>query len=239
MTSIASAPTLRLIVTGPTGATGGAVVRAALADPRIARVLAVSRRPLSQVHSRLAVALLDDFTNWAPLAQELATTDVCIWALGVSQTRVPDEAEYTRITRDYTIAAARALTAANPRARFLFVSGQGADTTMRSRTLFARVKGETENALRVLLGDCLTIFRPGYIHVVGGRERPFWSDTLARPLFLLRKLLPGFITSNTEFAEALLQGALGGEMPRLLDNQDVITAAAWYRHGAALQITSR
>ena len=239
MTSIASIPATRLLVTGATGATGSAVVHRALADPRIASVTAVSRRPLDRSHSRLSVALLSDFTDWAPLATELATTDACIWALGVSQTQVSDEAEYTRITRDYALAAARALSAANPRASFLFVSGQGADPSMKSRTLFARVKGETENELRALLGERLVIFRPGYIHVLGGRDRPFLSDTIVRPFYLLRKLLPGFITDTNEVAESLLHGALGGELPRLLDNRDIITAAAWYRHGAALNVTPK
>ncbi|MBI2796293.1 MAG: epimerase [Gemmatimonadetes bacterium] len=237
MTTTLAAKPVRLLVTGPTGATGAAVVRRALGDPRIERVLAVSRRALPLQHSRLRLALLQDFTRWSPIAPDLATTDVCIWALGVSQVQEPDEARYRTITRDFALAAAAALSAANPLARFLFVSGQGADPTMRSRTLFARVKGETENDLRLLLGDRLVIYRPGYIHVIGGREKPVWNDTIARPFYLLKPLFPGFITSTVEVAEALLHGALGGAVPPVLENRDVVRAAVEYRAGAGLDVS--
>ena len=48
---------------------------------------------------------------------------------------------------DYTLAAARAVGAHNPSLTFVYVSGEGTDSTEAGRAMWARVKGRTENAL--------------------------------------------------------------------------------------------
>lgn len=219
---------MRLLITGPTGVVGSEAVRQSLEDPRVEHVLAVSRRPLGIEHAKLGVALLPDFKTLGSLTPDLAPIDVCFFALGVSQLQVSDPAEYREITHDYAVLTARALMAANPAARFFFVSGQGADPTMKTRMMFGRVKGETENDLRALLGERLVVFRPGYIHPVRPREKKMWQDTLSRPLILLRGVLPGLVTDSVEVARAMLQGALAADVPPLLENRDIRAAAARY-----------
>lgn len=88
----------------------------------------------------------------------LAEHDACVWALGSSQ-RGKTEAEYTEFTLGYVQAFLDALkesgrvsqgpsAAAGARSerpfRFLFVSGEGADSTEKSKTLFARIKVRTD-----------------------------------------------------------------------------------------------
>jgi hypothetical protein len=220
---------MRLLVTGATGAVGNEVVRQSLADRRIARVVALTRRPLAHADPRLDVTLLDDFGSSDAIAQVLPVVDACVYALGVSQVQVRDPDRYHAITHGFTLATARALAARSPQARFLFVSGQGADPTMRSRVRFARVKGETERDLGALLGDRLIVYRPGYIHPVRGRETVVWQDTLSRPLWWLRAVLPWLVTNTVEVAHALLHGALGAGLPRVLENRDIRAAARAYR----------
>lgn len=58
------------------------------------------------------------------------------------------EAEYTRLTHDLTLAAARQLAADRPGATFCYVSGEGTDSSGTGRIMWARVKGRPENALR-------------------------------------------------------------------------------------------
>ena len=56
---------------------------------------------------------------------------------------------------------------------FIYVSGSGTDSTERSRMMWARVKGNTENALLQMPFKAAYMFRPGYIHPVDGREMRF------------------------------------------------------------------
>jgi len=51
---------------------------------------------------------------------------------------------------------------------FIYVSGQTTDSTARNSTMWARVKGETENALLALPFKGAHIFRPGVIRLLHG-----------------------------------------------------------------------
>src|SRR6188768_3903192 len=130
---------MRILVTGATGMVGSEVIRQAIEDPGISRVTALVRKPMDITHPKLRSIIHRDFTNYDAVEDILKEQDACIWALGISQTKVKSEKEYRLITLDFAIAAGYALIKANPAIRYLFVSGEGTDTTMKSRTLFARV----------------------------------------------------------------------------------------------------
>lgn len=66
------------------------------------------------------------------------------------------------MTYDLTLAAARPLARLNPTMVFLYVSGVGTDSSERGRSMWARVKGATENALLALPFHAV-MFRPGAI----------------------------------------------------------------------------
>lgn len=91
------------------------------------------------------VILQSDFKTYSPdLARRLADHDALIWALGKSAIGM-SEADYTELTYEYTLAAARALKEAGAGKpdkpfRFLFISGDGADPTGKSGQMWARVK---------------------------------------------------------------------------------------------------
>lgn len=66
----------------------------------------------------------------------------------------------------------------NPGMTFMYLSGTGSDTTERGRSMWARVKGQTENALRRLPFQAAYMFRPGLIAPRHGVR----SDPLPRHL---------------------------------------------------------
>lgn len=209
---------MRVLLTGPTGTAGSATLLVLLADPGVTSVTALSRRPIETQHEKLRVVLHDDFTDPAPLASLLAETDALLWCLGIGQNDVP-EAEYIRITHDYTLAFARALLAANPKATFIFLSGQGSDPTERSRALFGRIKGRTERALDGLGLARLHHARPGYIHPT--TEKPSRKalerfSMFVEPLF--RALFPRHMIDADQLGRALLAAARGATEERVLDN---------------------
>src|SRR5262249_51131414 len=118
-------------------------------DPGVESVLAVGRSALTEKDEKLRELVLTDLTDYASAGGELASYDACFFCLGVSSTGM-SEADYRRVTYDIAIAAARALVVKNPDMTFVFVSGAGTDSTGKSRTMWARVKGEAENAILAL-----------------------------------------------------------------------------------------
>jgi hypothetical protein len=101
-----------------------------------------------------------------------------VFCLGAYTGAVPP-AELRRITVDYTIEFARVFHDSSPDAAFSFLSGSGADPTERSRILFARFKGEAENASFAAGFPRVCIFRPAYIYPVEPAEGTEFQLSLA------------------------------------------------------------
>ena len=124
------------------------------------------------------------------------------------------------------MACARVAAVANPALHFCFVSGHGAAAT--GSQAWARIKAETEHDLDAVFGSRLTVFRPGYIYPVHGRETPYWGDTVMRPLLPLRPTA-GAVDDRQRRGRA--RGAVlrtGGRVPSPATNRDMIAAAATY-----------
>jgi len=199
---------------------GQGVLRACLEDPEVTEVIAVVRRPLGRNAQKLREVLHSDFTSLAPIAADLAGADACFYCLGVSAAG-HSAAAYETITYTYTMEAARVVTAGNPHLTFVYVSGEGTDSTEQGRVSWARVKGRTENALMAMDMRAYA-FRPGWIQPVHGEtSRTLWyrlSYGLASWLYpLLRRLAPRYVTSTEQLGRAMIAVArLDGAGPRIL-----------------------
>ena len=141
------------------------------------------------------------------------------------------EAEYTRITLDLSLAAAAALLRANPGMRMNFISGAGADSSEKGRTMWARVKGRAENALLAMPFEQVTIFRPGIIQPLHGITSRTFSyrvlySALAPLIPVVHALAPGQITTTERIGRAMIRVALAGSAKRVLLNADINAAAA-------------
>jgi len=165
-----------VLLFGATGSAGGCVLRECLASPQVSGVRAVARRPLGLTHPKLAVALHDDYLNFAAVHAVFAGIDACFYCLGKSVRQVSGEAEYRRITHDFALAVASTLRAQSPSAVFHFISGEGASLT--SRFMWARVKAETERDLAPFETVC---WRPGLIDGMGSASEP-GAYKIMRPL---------------------------------------------------------
>jgi uncharacterized protein YbjT (DUF2867 family) len=199
-----------------------------LSDTRVRSVLAVTRSPTGRSHPKLREILHKDFFNYDSLARDFGSCDACFFCLGVSSIGM-SEPDYTRMTYDLTLAAARAMVGANPRMTFCYVSGVGTDSSERGRTMWARVKGRTENALLALPFAAAYMFRPGYIQPVGGvRSKTPWVQaayTVLAPIYpVLRPLLRG--TTTNYFGRAFIEVAASGYPKRILYSRDINALAA-------------
>jgi len=217
---------LNVLILGPTGVVGDAIVREAIADTRVGRALAVSRTTIEHSSPKLDTAILRDFSDFSSLEPALASVDVVLCALGVSWYQAKGEANYRRITHDYVMACARVASVANPSIRVCFVSGHGA--SMTGSQAWARIKAETEHDLEAMFGSRLTVFRPGYIYPVYGRRTPYWGDTVMKPLMPFRSVLSRWITDCAQVARAIMYVANGGTVPSPAGDAAISAAAAAY-----------
>src|SRR5215213_11705312 len=152
---------MKVIVFGASGMVGQGVLRECLVAEDVESVLSVVRRPTGVRHAKLTELVHGDFTDFSTVRERLTGYDACFFCLGVSSVGLK-EPEYTRITYDFTLAAARTLAEVNPGSTFVYVSGAGTDGSAQGRSMWARVKGQTENDV-IALPLRGYAFRPGYI----------------------------------------------------------------------------
>ena len=216
---------MKVLLFGGTGMVGDGVLHECLADPRVSSVLALGRSALGVTHSKLREIRRKDFFDYSDLAGELRSIDACYFCLGVSAAGM-SEAAYRRQTFDLTLAAARALATAHPNAIFCYVSGEGTDSSERGRTMWARVKGRTENALLRLPFKAAYMLRPGIIlpmHGIKSRTtlyRVFYM--LMTPLYpALRRLFPRAITTTEHLGRVMLRLARSGYSKPVLEPADI------------------
>ena len=216
---------MKIVLFGATGMVGQAVLREALLDPEVSTVLTIGRRTSDKADPKLKQLTLVDLTQYAPIEDQLAGYDACLYCLGVSSSGM-SEADYTRVTYDYTVAAAEALLRHNPRLTFVFVSGASSDSSEQGRVMWARVKGKAENAILGMPFAGAYVFRPAMIqpkHGVVSRTASYRIlYTLISPLVPLIKLLfPRFVTTSERVARAMLRVAKHGTDKRLLENHEL------------------
>jgi uncharacterized protein YbjT (DUF2867 family) len=219
-----------VVLFGATGMVGAGVLLECFADPRVTSVLVITRSPTGRSHPKLREVLHQDFFNFEALRADFTRCDACFFCLGITSVGL-SEAAYTRVTYDIAMAAAREMVAANPRMTFCFVSGVGTDSTEKGRTMWARVKGKTENALLALGFNAAYMFRPGYIQPIGDvQSKTGWVQTaydIARPLYpLIHRLLPNNSTTTSNLGRAMIQVAVTGYSKHVLYSADFNILAA-------------
>jgi uncharacterized protein YbjT (DUF2867 family) len=216
---------VKVIVFGATGMVGQGVLRECLLDPDVTSVLVIGRTATGQEHPKLREIVHRDLLDLSAIEGDLSGWDACFFCLGVSSVRM-SETDYRRITYDLTMSVARTLAAHNPDMTFVYVSGQGTDSTERGRSMWARVKGETENALIALPFQAYA-FRPGYIQPMHGvTSKTRWYAVAYRligtPLYpVLRRLFPGSATTTEQVGRAMLAVARRGAPKRVLETRDI------------------
>jgi uncharacterized protein YbjT (DUF2867 family) len=216
---------MNVVIFGATGMVGSGVLLECLADPRVRAVLVVGRRTVGITAPKLREILREDFTDFRPMQSEFTACDACFFCLGVSSVGMSED-QYRRLTYDVTLAAAETMAAANPGMVFCYVSGAGTDSTGQGRRMWARVKGQTENALLQLPFKAAYMFRPGFILPLKGvrsKTRLYQAIyNLMVPLYpLLRRLAPNFTTTTVNVGRAMIAAALYGFQRPIIESADI------------------
>ncbi|HEY0479890.1 MAG TPA: NAD(P)H-binding protein [Kofleriaceae bacterium] len=218
---------MKVILFGATGMVGQGVLRECLRAPDVESVLVIGRTPTDLWHTKLREIVHADLTDYTAIEHELAGHDACFFCLGVSAAGMSEQ-DYTRITYDITLAAANVLARLSPAMTFVYVSGDGTDSSEQKRAMWARVKGKTENALLKLPFKAV-MFRPGLIRPLHGfrsKTRLYRiAYTVMWPLFPLLGAL-GLLTTTERVGQAMLRVARDGAPKPILGNHDINQLAA-------------
>jgi uncharacterized protein YbjT (DUF2867 family) len=216
---------MKVILFGATGMVGQGVLRECLVDPIVERVLAVGRARTGATHAKLHEIVVPDVADLSAVGAELTGYDACFFCLGVSSAGM-NERDYRRLTYDLTLAVARTLVRRNPAMTFIYVSGAGTDSTERGRMMWARVKGETENALLRLPFARAYMFRPAYIQPMHGITSKTRWYRLAYLILgwlypALKLLVPKLVTTTEQMGRAMIAAAAHGAPKPVLENADI------------------
>lgn len=223
--------TKRVLLFGATGVAGSGVAKACAADPRVSEIIAVTRRPLDPPRPEVREVECADFGDLSAVHHRIGGVDQVFYCLGISASQVEGEAEYRRITKDYALAAAEAVRATSPNAVFHFISGGGTDA--ESRMMWARVKGETELALRAM-PLAVVCWRPGMILAERAPRGISGAYRAAYPVLRLMRFVPALSIENEALGRAMLGLALDeGRREGTLEHRDIRAAAERYERRAA------
>ncbi len=220
---------MNIILFGGTGMVGQGVLREALLDPRVERILSISRSSIGQQHPKLSERVLPNVGDLSSIESELSGYDACLFTLGTSSFGM-NEADYRKITYDLTLAVANTLARVNPSMVFEYVSGAGTDSSEKGRAMWGRVKGETENRLLEMPFRAAYMCRPGFIQPMHGIKS---RTRLYRALYgfgsalypVLKAIAPRHMMTNEDVARAMLQAAEHGAPKKVLEAPDLLELA--------------
>ncbi|MES2829449.1 MAG: NAD-dependent epimerase/dehydratase family protein [Bacteroidota bacterium] len=213
---------MKVIITGATGMVGEGVLFECLENSNVTDVLIVNRKHYELQHPKLRELLIPDFSNLEQFSEELKGYDACFYCAGVTSVG-KNEAEYTRITYDTTLAFAKQISELNPNMVFTFVTGSRTDSTEKGKVMWARIKGRTENALMKLPFKGEYNFRPAIMKGTKGQKNVKWLYKVLEPV------LSPFFREQTltlkQVGQAMINAVSKGYPKQVLEVDDIAQLA--------------
>ncbi len=213
---------INAIIFGTTGMVGEGVLHECLKHPDIESVLVINRSPCGVNHEKLREIIYKNFLDLSPIENELAGYNACYFCMGISSFGKKEE-EYTRITYDLTMHVANTLVRLNPDTTFTYISGVGTDSSETGKSMWARVKGKTENNLMKLPFKASYMFRPGYIQPIKGLKNTYKIYRVVAPFYLLiNLLLSKYVCTLQEIGLSMINVTLYGLDKQILECKDIV-----------------
>jgi len=157
---MADSESIVALLAGASGFVGARVLDALLDAPEVARVFAVTRRPLGREHPRLANRIVQFEQLERQLGGLKCQVAFCCLGARLGDRDAAEEQAVRRVDLGYALAFARAAKAAGA-ARFVVISAAGADVAAKSGYL--RAKGELEEKLGAVGFGALDILQPAIV----------------------------------------------------------------------------
>ncbi len=205
---------------------GEGVLHECLIHSDVESVLVINRKPCGVKHEKLKEIIHKDLLKLTLIEDQLAGYNACYFCAGVSSVGKKEE-EYAHITYDLTLNFANTLVKLNHDMTFCYVSGVGTDSTEKGRSMWARVKGKTENDLLKLPFKDAYMFRPGYIQPTKGLKNTYKAYKIFAPFYPVIKLLfSKYATTLKEIGSAMINVILFGSEKKILECKDIVKLSA-------------
>lgn len=197
---------MKVIITGTTGMVGKGVLLECLDDASVEKIMLINRQAIEIYHPKIKEIIHKDFTDFSSIQEEFKSYNACFHCMGVSSAGISEDA-YFKLTFSISEALVKATYKANPNMLFTYVSGLGTDSSEQSNTMWARVKGKTENMILNKGFKDAYAFRPGAILP----ERDVKSKTklynllyiITKPFFPLLKRMKS-VTTTSKIGKAMI-----------------------------------
>ncbi len=213
---------MKIIITGATGMVGEGVLHVALNSPEVDGVLIINRSSIGITHPKLTEIIHSDFFNLDSISTQLKGYDACLFCLGVSSVGMKEET-YFKLTYTLTMYFAQTFLRENPNASFSYISGVATDSSEKGRSMWARVKGKTENDLIRMPFKAVYCFRPGYLHPITEMKytHPYYAYIgWMYPFFKL--VLSRYTTTLEELGMAMIRATIQGYDKNILEVNDIL-----------------
>lgn len=197
---------------------GEGVLFECLQNPKVSEVLIISRRHYEMQHPKLKELIVPDFFELSRFASDIKDYDACFFCAGVSSVGMKED-KYTRLTYDTTIAFAKALLAVNSNMVFTYVSGARTDSSEKGKSMWARVKGRTENDLVKLPFKAVYNFRPGAMLPFDGQKN--WKAIYKVIVKLIKVFSSKSVLTMHEVGQAMINAVTVGYPKNILEIADI------------------
>lgn len=215
---------INVIIAGATGMIGEAVLHECIEHPAIEKILVITRNSSGRSHPKLREILHNDFGDISALKDRLEGYDACYFCTGTTVLGKTEE-EYTRLTYTLTLNFASTLASINPNLSFCYISGAGTDSTEKGRSMWARVKGKTENDLMKLPFKKVYNFRPGgLIPFLPLKPSQTYYKTykyFGWMFSLVAVFAPNIVSPLKDFAAAMINSTIYGYSKSILEVNDI------------------
>ena len=216
---------IKVIITGTTGMVGEGVLHVCLQNPLVEKVLIINRKPYGLSHPKLTEIIHSDFYDISSIENQLSDYDACFFCLGVSSIGMKEE-DYSKVTNTLTLHIAKTLQLQNPNLVFCYVSGIGTDSSEKGKSMWARVKGKTENDLVKIFKQNAYAFRPGFIKPIKGLQHIHKFYAYINWMFPIGRILsPNSFNSLEEIGKAMIEIAVNGDTEKIITGKEITRLA--------------
>ncbi|CAJ0550564.1 Ff.00g104940.m01.CDS01 [Fusarium sp. VM40] len=221
---------MKVVVTGATGMVGNEIVKRCLEDPRITKVVILTRRAVSmdiECHPKADVIMVQDFARYSDqVLRQLEGSSACLWAIGGRPDQLNNsKAALHHVNVDLPLAAARALrehiapkAPAGHKFNFVFCSSKSRSTSLLSLGDPRKPKSEAEKGLCEIADASPETFSAWILRPGGIVTAP---DAAPKK----RRLVGGRSSASVDIAQmakVCVKVAVEGYKDRIIDNDTLL-----------------